>query len=54
MWLGVDELLRTLLTLCNLTDVQCVNALGGDRGSTTFYPAPNNRPSTYIYTHPKF
>lgn len=36
IWLGVNEQLRALLTLCNLADAQCVNALGGDRGVSNF------------------
>ena len=44
MWLVVSERSTALLTLCNLTDAQCVNVLGGDRGSTTFYLSPDNRP----------
>ena len=54
MWLVCVEWSEALLTLCNSIDNQLVTSCQGDRGATTFYPAPNNRPSNHLHTHPKF
>ena len=53
MWLVCVEWSGALLTLRNSVDNQLVASHQGDRGSTTFYPAPNNRPSILLYAYPK-
>lgn len=54
MWLVRVEWSEALLTLRNPAGNQSVATHQGDRGSATFYPAPNNRPSSLLHTHPKF
>lgn len=46
MWLVCIKWSVALLTLRNSVDNQSVASYQGDRGSATFYPAPNNRPSS--------
>ena len=50
----VLEALGTLVNTVQRAEAQRVWALEGDRGLTTFYPAPNNRLSSLLHTYPKF
>lgn len=54
MWLQQTKPRSSLLTLRNTAMCQRVIAVEGDRGSETFYPGPDNRPSSFLYPAPKF
>lgn len=45
---------RHLVNVGQYDVVQSVNSSQRDRGLETFYPGGNNRPTSFLYTVPKF